>query len=133
MADGQRDWIDPEDGIRHLIAAKTDLTLEQIGTWPAGELPPLPYVSVEVLDGGASELTDDPVVEINGWFPSTKTAKVTMQAICDAILRYPRSVAVGERRFVVDNPGIVQRPTREDWAEDKVRRWSVLTQFSVRR
>jgi hypothetical protein len=130
-------WIDPEEGLRALLAQETSATLAQIGVWPAAE-PPLAtddavYISVEIIDGYATELEDEPIVEINVWGRKWSKVKSTHVEISDAILRYPRSVAVGDRRFVIDNPRCNSRAAREDWPDEKVRRMSAVFQFSVRR
>jgi hypothetical protein len=127
------EWIDPENGIRLLIVDKTSATVDQVGTYPQAELPTSIYVSVEVIDGFATELEDEPIVEINVWGPSTREVKSLHQEISDAILRYPRSVMVGNRRFVVDNPRCNSRAAREDWPDEKIRRMSAMFQFTVRR
>jgi len=132
------EWIDPENGLRLLLIEKTSLTDTQVGSWPAAEVPLAAsldalYVSVEVIDGLATELEDEPIVEVNVWGRTTRAVKDAHTEISDAILRYPKSVMVGERKFVVDNPRCNRRATREDWPDEKVRRMSAMFQFSVRR
>src|SRR5688500_15590596 len=116
------DWIDPENGIRLLIVDRLELDEDQVRSYPEAELPTSPYVSVEVIDGYATELEDEPIVEINVWAERWSQVKSLHTEISDAILRYPRSVTVGNRRFVVDNPRCNSRASREDWPDEKIRR-----------
>lgn len=109
-------------------------TAEGWGEYPGIALADrMPYVSVEVVSGEQTFLQDEPLVEVNAFAASWSASESLLNHISLSLMGYPRSVTLGSRRFIVDSCRTIQRPRREDWEDDKVRRMSAIYQLSIRR
>ncbi len=133
-------FISVERGVAALALSKEPpqgVTLPQatnVGEYPGlGLVARMPYLSIEIIDGTQDFLTDEPLVEVNAFTASWSASESLLNHISLSLMGYPRSVTLGSRRFVVDSCRTIQRPRREDWEDDKVRRMSAIYQLSIRR
>jgi hypothetical protein len=136
----ERTFLSPEQGIAALVLSKeapAGVTLpipSAIGEYPGLTLAGrMPYLSLEVIDGDQSYFEDEPLVEANAFTGSWSASESLLNHISLTLMGYPRSVTLGSRRFIIDSCRVIQRPRREDWDDDKVRRMSAIYQLSIRR
>lgn len=136
----EKPFLSVEKGVSALVLSKPapdGVVLPAASSF--GEYPGLalttkmPYVSVEVLDGAQSFLEDEPLIELNAFTASWSVSESLLNHISLTLMGYPRSVTLGSRRFIIDSARVIQRPRREDWDDDKVRRMSAIYQLSIRR
>lgn len=130
--------IDPEAGLRQMVMDAVTLPQKQVGQWPeSDDVTPLeeklPYVSVEVNGGEQDYFASEPIVDIDVFADRKSEAKNVAAAIVLYFLRYPQSVVVDGRYFMVDHVDIISVPQDIPWDDPKIRRQSVTIKPTVRR
>lgn len=128
-------FMDPEEGLRALLLANfPNLDEINVGNFPTtGLAQKLPYVSVELQGGLQTYFEDEPLIDLD-FFATTKDGAKNLAAeVLASLLDSHRTVVVGSRRFTIDTVGVIRRPVKEPWDDEKIRRQSAIIQISIRR
>lgn len=129
--------IDAEAGFRLMVAVAIGLPAAQIGGWPTGTdvvalEDKLPYVSVSVGGGDQNYFQATPIIDVDVFASTVSSTKTLTEDLSLYFLRYPQSVVVGGRVFMLDNAEVTI-PQDMPWEDPKIRRRSVTIQATVRR
>lgn len=130
--------IDPESGLRAMVMAATGYPEARVGQWPESDdfvtlSEKLIYVSVEVNGGEQDYFESAPIIDIDVFALKKLDAKNAIATIVLYFLRYPQSVVVDGRHFMVDAVDIISVPQDMPWEDPKIRRQSVTIKPTVRR